>query len=219
MLAYLLDSDPSIRWQVMAHLTESTPAEVAAERSRIATEGWGQELLGAQAEDGYWDGGTYRPGWVDDERPFFDAWTGTHFSLQQLREFGADPHAPAVQKAIARVRANVRWENDGQPYFEGEVEPCINGAALANAVYFGEGGEPILETILGGRLPDGGWNCWDEDGTSNSSFHSTICVLEGLLEFEQANGGSDRIARGAPAGRGAPARTATPLPTLLGRAD
>ncbi len=185
VLAYLLDSDPSIRWQVMADLTEATPDEVTAERSRIATEGWGQELLGAQAEVGYWDGGTYRPGWVDDDRPFFDAWTATHFSLQQLREFGAEPSAPAMQTAIARVRANVRW-GDGQPYFEGEVEPCINGAALANAAYFGEGGAPILETIIGGQLPDGGWNCWDEDGTSRSSFHSTICVVEGLLESEQA---------------------------------
>ena len=193
VIAYLLDSDPSVRWQVLADLTEATPAEVAAERSRVAKEGWGQRLLSEQGEDGYWDGGTYRPGWVDDDRPFFDAWTGTHFSLQQLREFGADPSAPAVKEAIARVRKNVRWGEDGRPYFEGEVEPCINGAALANAAYFSEGGQEILTTILDGQLADGGWNCWDEDGTSRSSFHSTICVIEGLFEWERANTNSDEV--------------------------
>ena len=79
------------------------------------------------------------------------------------------------------MRENVRWDYAGEPYFEGEVEPCINGGALANAAYFGQDGSHICETLLAGQLADGGWNCWDEDGTSRSSFHSTICALEGLL--------------------------------------
>ena len=191
VIGYLLDSDPAIRWQVMRDLTDAAPDEVAAERDRVATEGWGARLLGEQAENGLWDGGTYRPGWVDEERPFFDAWTATHPSLQQLREFGADPQSPDVVRAVDRVRANVRWENEGQPYFEGEVEPCINGGALANAAYFGQDGNAIVRTLLASRLPDGGWNCWDQDGTSQSSFHSTLCALEGLLAWEKAAGGSE----------------------------
>lgn len=190
---YLLDSDPAIRWQVLRDLTDAPPEEVAAERARVATEGWGARLLAEQVEDGLWDGGTYRPGWVDESRPFFDAWSATHPSLDLLRAFGPDPAAPEVVRAITRVRENVRWEHEGQPYFEGEVEPCINGGALANAAFFAQDGGRIVETLLSGQLADGGWNCWDEDGTSPSSFHSTICALEGLWAWEQAGGESDAV--------------------------
>ncbi len=190
VIAYLLDSDPAIRWQVLRDLTDASSDEVAAERARVATEGWGTRLLAEQAEDGYWDGGVYRPGWVDEERPFYDAWTATHPSLQLLREFGLDPVSPEAKRAIGRVREGARWDHAGERYFDGEVESCINGGALANAAYFGEGGDRIVETLLATRLPDGGWNCWDEDGTSRSSFHSTICALEGLWEWEQATGGT-----------------------------
>jgi hypothetical protein len=192
--AYLLDSDPAIRWQVLRDLTDATEAEIAAERARVATEGWGARLLDEQAEDGLWDGGVYRPGWVDESRPFYDAWTATHPSLELLRAFGVDPDSPGAQRAIARVRDHVRWDHAGQPYFDGEVEPCINGGALANAAYFGQDGARIAQTLLGGQLADGGWNCWDEDGTSRSSFHSTICALEGLWAWEQENGPTDAAA-------------------------
>ena len=138
VIAYLLDSDPVMRWQVMRDLTDASTPEVAAERARVATEGWGARLLAEQAEDGLWDGGVYRPGWVDENRPFYDAWTGTHPSLEMLRALGVDPAHPVVTRAIARVRENVRWDYAGEPYFEGEVEPCINGGALANAAYFGQ---------------------------------------------------------------------------------
>lgn len=181
VLDYLLDSDPAIRWQVLRDVVDAPANEVAIERARVATEGWGARLLAAQADDGRWDGGTYQPGWTDQERPFFDAWTATHSSLELLRAFGADPDSTEVQQAIARVHEHVLWEYDDLPYFDGETEPCINGGALANAAYFKQGGSPIVETILRGQLPDGGWNCSDDDGTSASSFHSTICVLEGLF--------------------------------------
>ena len=190
-MAYLLDSDPAIRWQVMRDLLDASDADVAAERARVATEGWGARLLAEQAEDGLWDAGTYRPGWVDDERPFYDAWSATHPSLELLRQFGPDPRDPAVVVAIGRVREQVRWDHAGQRYFDGEVEPCINGGALANAAYFGVDGGAIAETLLAGQLADGGWNCWDEDGTSVSSFHSTLAALEGLLAWERALVGTD----------------------------
>lgn len=192
-IQYLLDGDPAIRWQVLRDLTDADAAEVGEERARVAREGWGARLLAEQADDGRWDGGTYRPGWADEERPFFDAWTATHFSLQQLMDFGVDPGDPLVREAITRVCENVRWENAGQPYFEGETEPCINGIALAIAAYFGEDGSAIATTLLGTQLADGGWNCWAEDATATASFHSTLCVLEGLLAWEQARPGSDVV--------------------------
>ncbi|WP_348789340.1 hypothetical protein [Leifsonia sp. NPDC080035] len=188
--AWLLDSDPAIRWQVLRDLLEAPPEKVAAERARVAREGWGARLLAEQDADGRWDGGTYRPGWVDEARPFFDAWTATHFSLQQLADFGVEPDDPAVSDAIVRVRENVRWEHEGEPFFDGEVEPCINGIALTVAAYFGQDGSRIAETLVGGRLADGAWNCWAEYGATVSSFHSTICAVEGLAAW-QATGRAD----------------------------
>jgi hypothetical protein len=186
LMAWLLDTDPSIRWQVLRDLGGAPAAEVAAGRARVAREGWGAELLALQAEDGRWDGGVYRPGWVDEERPFFDAWTSTHFTLCLLRELGADPEDAPVAAAIERVRERVRWADFDTPYFDGEVEPCVNGAALANAAWAGQETHGLAERVLGTQLSDGGWNCWAEQGATVSSFHSTICVVEGLLGWEAA---------------------------------
>jgi hypothetical protein len=189
-----LDADPAIRWQVMRDLTEAAPDEVAAERARVAVEGWGAQLLALQGPDGRWDGGTYRPGWVDESKPFFDAWTATHFSLQLLRDLGLDPRSPEAGRVASLVREHVRWEANDALYFEGETEPCINGVALASGAYFGETVAGIVERLLGDQLDDGGWNCWAEYGATVSSFHSTICVLEGLLEWERAGGSSEAVA-------------------------
>lgn len=185
VVEWLMESDPALRWQVMHDLTESPAADVAAERARVATEGWGAQLLAIQDEDGHWDGGTYRPGWVDEDRPFFDAWTATHFSLQLLRDFGLFPSSAESESAIALVRDNVRWGNDAL-YFEGETEPCINGVVVAVGAYFGQDVSSIVDTLLEGQIDDGGWNCDADSGSKVSSFHTTICVIEGLLEFEAA---------------------------------
>lgn len=193
-LDWLLDSDPSIRWQVMRDLTDAAADEVATERACVATDGWGAQLLALQDPDGRWDGGTYRPGWVDESKPFFDAWTATHFSLWLLRDLGLVPDCPEARDAVSRVRENVRWEANGALYFEGETEPCINGIALANGAYFGEAVHAIAERLVSEELNDGGWNCRVEYGASVSSFHTTICVLEGLLEWERARGYSAAIA-------------------------
>jgi hypothetical protein len=191
---WLLDADPAIRWQVLRDLTDAASEEVATERARVAVEGWGAQLLACQDPGGTWDGGTYRPGWIDESKPFFDAWTATHFVLQQLRDFGLDPRSPEARRAIALVRDNVRWDVNDAPYFDGETEPCINGIAVANGAYFGESVNAVVERLLDDQLSDGGWNCWAEYGAEVSSFHTTICVLEGLLEWEQAGGSSDEVA-------------------------
>ncbi|HEX5857096.1 MAG TPA: hypothetical protein VFY91_03210 [Microbacterium sp.] len=200
VLGWLLDSDPAIRWQVLRDLTDAPAHEVAAERARVATEGWGAHLLSLQGDDGQWDGGTYRPGWVDESKPFFDAWTATHFTLQSLREFGLDPQSEQAGRALALVRENARWEYNGEPYFHGEAEPCINGIALASGAYFGEEAGRIVERLLEVHLGDGGWNCWAEGPDAVSSFHSTICAVEGLLEWERAKGGGAAAADARRAG-------------------
>ena len=121
VIEWLLDADPAIRWQVMRDLADATATEVAAERARVAVEGWGAQLLALQGPDGQWDGGTYRPGWVDGSKPFFDAWTATTFSLQLLRDLGVVPNDPAVRRAIALVGDNARWEATDTPFFEGGI--------------------------------------------------------------------------------------------------
>lgn len=195
VVEWLLDSDPAVRWQVMQDLVGDPAGAVAAERSRVATDGWGAQLLALQGDDGHWDGGTYRPGWVDDEKPFFDAWTGTHFSLQMLKDFGLDPGSPEARSAVSLVRGNVRW-GDGHSYFDGESEPCINGVVLSVGAYFGQNTDTVTDTLLDWQLPDGGWNCDADIGSRVSSFHTTICVIEGLLACE-GNGHRETEVAGA----------------------
>jgi hypothetical protein len=188
-LDWLLDSDPAIRWQVLRDLKDRPTAELAAERVRVATEGWGARLLARQGKDGQWDGGTYLPARFDDSEKG-QPWTATAYSLLLLRDFGLDPLSTGARNAVELVRQNSRWEEGGQPFFEGEVEPCINGMTVALGAYFGEDVDGVVSRLLDEQLADGGWNCEAERGSVRSSFGTTINVLEGLLEHERATGGS-----------------------------
>jgi hypothetical protein len=189
VIHWLLDSDPSIRWQAMRDLTDAPAEQVAAERARVATEGWGAELLAKQAADGFWGVGASNPEWV------------TLQTLLLLRDMGLDPRCEQARRAVARVRDNVTWQGvlpqdaawHGRPLFEGEVEPCINGRVVAAGAYFGEDVQGIVERLLGEQMADGGWNCEQERGSTRGSFHTTICVLEGLLEHERTTGGSPAV--------------------------
>lgn len=180
---WLLDADPSIRWQVMRDLTD-TPADiVAAERSRVASEGWGRQLLDRQRPDGQWGDGVARPFW----------WSNL-YTLVFLRDLGIDPTNARMRTAVDLVRRHVTWgpEFGNPPFFDGEVEPCINGRVVALGAYFGERSDRLVDRLLGEQLADGGWNC-EAKRSARSSFHTTICVLEGLLAFEQAFGASPAI--------------------------
>ena len=191
---WLLDSDPAIRWQVLRDLADAPAEAVAAERARVATEGWGARLLASQGEDGQWMGGALFPArWGQDdagEQPRGQPWNATAPSLVLLRYFGVDPRSEKVRRAVAAVRANCRWEHAGQPFFSGEVEPCINGMTVALGAYFDQDTDGVVTRLLGEQLEDGGWNCEAENGSVRSSFHTTISVLEGLLAHERATGGS-----------------------------
>ena len=199
-LDWLLDSDPAIRWQVMRDVLEAPEAEWAAERARVEVAGWGARLLSLEDEDGQWAGGSFVPRgfdastWEAEGQP----WTATTYALTQLREFGLDPASAQIRRGVELIGANSRWDHDGQPFWEGEVEECINGRTVADGAYFGVDVAPIVERLVGERQPDGGWNCERANGSVRSSFHSTINVLEGLLEFERATGGTaaSREARG-----------------------
>src|SRR3954451_7275516 len=193
---WLMQGDPAIRWEVLRDLTDVSDDEVAAERARVETEGWGARLLGLRDPDGQWAGGACFPQWVADQwragnPPDLSRgqpWTSTFPTLATLRELGLDPASSSARETTSLVATNCRWEHDGQPFFDGEVEPCINGRTLAIGAYFGADVEALLSGLLGEQLGDGGWNCETERGSTVSSFHSTICVVEGLLEYERAGG-------------------------------
>jgi hypothetical protein len=187
---WLLDSDPGLRWQVLRDLTDASQADVATERARTAVEGWGARLLALRDEDGQWAGGACFPADFNGDFSTGQPWTSTLPTLTLLRDLGVDPAAQQVHEAVRLVRENCRWEHAGQPFFAGEVEPCINGRTVAVGAYFGVGVDGVVTRLIGEQLADGGWNCAAENGSVRSSFHSTICVLEGLLEHEQATGGS-----------------------------
>jgi hypothetical protein len=193
-LDWLLDSDPAIRWQVLRDLADAPADTVAAERARVASEGWGARLLALQGEDGQWEGGALFPaGWFDtprDERPEGQPWTATAYSLVALFDFGVDPGDERVRRAVAQVRERCRWEHAGQPFFAGEVEPCINGMVVALGAYFDEDVDDVVARLIDEQLEDGGWNCEVENGSVRSSFNTTIRVLEGLSAHERADGGS-----------------------------
>jgi hypothetical protein len=189
---WLLDSDPAIRWQAIRDLTDTPQAEIAAERARVPREGLAAEILARQTSDGSW------------RRADAPVWLPTLFTLLLLRSTGVGRAEPAVESAVARIEVGLRWNNQpnwelrsaqfgGNRFFEGEVEPCINGGVLALGAYFGRPTESLARRLLGGQLDDGGWNC-EAPKSTRSSFHTTICVLEGLLEYERAVGSAPEIA-------------------------
>jgi hypothetical protein len=180
---WLLDSDPAISWQAMRDLTDASPAAVAAERARIPREGVGAEILACQGSDGSW------------RRADEPDWLPTLYTLLLLRVTGVDRTEPAVAPAVARLEAGFRWDEEfgAKPFFEGEVEPCINGGTLALGAYFGRPTESLARRLVADQLEDGGWNC-EAPKSVRSSFHTTICVLEGLLEYERAVGSAPEIA-------------------------
>ena len=119
--------------------------------------------------------------------------------LMLLRDMGLDPASGEARRAVGLVRDRVTWKGCGpqechaNPFFAGEVEPCINGQVAAVGAYFGQDVQGIVDRLLGEQLADGGWNCEAENGSTRSSFNTTICVLEALLEHERAGGGGTEV--------------------------
>ncbi|CAN5573117.1 hypothetical protein BH23CHL7_BH23CHL7_10540 [soil metagenome] len=181
---WLLDSDPAIRWQVIADLVGAPAGEVAAERARVAREGWGAQILAAQDPDGRWGGGT-----------FFPRGSGTFDTLHLLYLLGADPKSDALRRAIEPVHEAARWDYDASfRFWDGEVEPCINGRVVAIGAYFAKDVRAIVDRLLSEQMKDGGWNCEQESGSVRGSFDTTINVLEGLLEFERTADADSELA-------------------------
>ncbi|MDP3969313.1 MAG: squalene cyclase [Nocardioides sp.] len=191
---WLLDTDPALRWQVERDLV-GAPAEVwSATRDRVATEGYGARLLALQDADGQWAGGAFFPADFDPESPEAQEgqpWTATTWSLSSLREWGVD--ARVLADTAERLEQHCRWEYDDLPYWGGEVDVCINSWTLSNGLWLGADVDSLVDWFLDHRLADGGWNCEWIEGSTRSSFHSTLNALRGLLDYQLATGDAERV--------------------------
>lgn len=190
---WLLEGDPSIRWQVFRDLLGRAPRTVDAERRRTAREGWGARLLALQESSGGWGGGLYNP-----------KWTSTTYTLLLARDLGLPEGHPRILDGC-RLLLDERLRPDGGLDFSRPrraSEPCITGMILSTAAFFRLPGarlDSLAAHLLGRQMPDGGWNCQDERGATHSSFHTTILALEGLFDYEQAGGAHAAAARAAQA--------------------
>jgi hypothetical protein len=203
VIDWLLDSDLALRWQVERDLAGAPQDVWGATRARIATEGFGARLLALQDLDGQWAGGAFFPADFDFRGPEAaegagQPWTATTWALNTLRDWGLDPSALAGTADL--LAANSRWEYDGLPYWGGEVDCCINAYTLANGAWLGADVSALAPWFLAHRMADGGWNCEWVDGSTRSSFHSTLNVLKGLLYFEVESGGTDALREARKAG-------------------
>ena len=196
LLAWLLDSDPALRWQVERDLVRAPRDEWEATRARVATEGFGARLLALQDPDGQWAGGAFFPMGFDFNGPEAgegagQPWVATTWTLNSLREWGLD--SAALADTAERLAVHSRWEYDSLPYWGGEVDCCINAYTLANGAWLGTDVAGIAHWFLDHQQEDGGWNCEWVNGSTRSSFHSTLNTLKGLLAYEAATGGSDAL--------------------------
>jgi hypothetical protein len=193
--AWLLDSDPALRWQVERDLVGAPASVWEATRTRVGTEGFGARLLALQDTDGQWAGGAFFPADFDfhgDEMGRVgQPWTATTWTLNSLREWGLDPGVLHARQTVDLIAHNCRWEYDDLPYWGGEVDCCINAWTVANGVWLGADIDGIVEWFVEHQLPDGGWNCEWVEGSTRSSFHSTLNSLKGLLAYDSATGGTE----------------------------
>lgn len=201
--AWLLDSDPALRWQVERDLLGASSELWQATRARVATEGFGARLLALQDPDGQWAGGAFFPKDFDFHGPEAadgagQPWTATTWSLTTLREWGLQ--ADALAGTAAKLAANSRWEYENLPYWSGEVDCCINAMTLANGAWLGVDVTDLAQWFLDHQLPDGGWNCEWTNGSTRSSFHSTLNTIRGLLTYEDLIGGSAQLRAARQAG-------------------
>ena len=190
VINWLFDSDPSIRFQLFRDLLHATEEELFHQRARMVNEGIVAKILALQNTDGTWSGAAWNPGF-----------NSTMHALVLLRELSLDPNSNAATQALKLVRDNVTWNGSGpeecdqNSFFMGEIEPCINGQVAASGAYFHQDVEDLIQKLISEQLPDGGWNCDAEFGSTRSSFNTTICVLEALLEYETVTGGNPDVKR------------------------
>ena len=178
-IQWLLGGDPAIRWQTLRDLAGASQRLVAREQQRVAETGWGPRLLSRQEASGQWGGGVYTP-----------KWTSTTYTMVLLRSLGLPPEHPQAMKGCALLFDRGFYRDGGFNCWRGYKfsESCVTGMVLAAAAYSRFADDRVhafAEYLLKQQMQDGGWNCQSYRGATHSSVHTTILVLEGLLEYER----------------------------------
>lgn len=195
MVSWLLEGDPSLRWQVLRDLTDASAETVAAERERVVEHGWTAELLVRQDPDGRWAGALYSP-----------KWTSTTYTLLLLERLGLPHGHPQALAGCVVLWNGARFFGGGLTLAKSirEPETCITGMLVLLASAFGYDDDRVpraVEWLLGQQLPDGGWNCESvRSGSRHGSFHTTITALEALTAYER-DGGPVQVSQATESGR------------------
>lgn len=200
VVEWLMQGEAALRWQVERDLIGAPEETWQATRAKVPDEGCAAVILGHQDPDGQWDGGAFFP---SDMQPGADAepgteehdgqpWTATYWSLVTLREWGVEPGA-LLPDTSALLEANARWEYDGLPFWDGEVDACINAGTLANGSWLGRDMSGLERWFTEHESAEGGWNCAWVEGSQRASFHSTLNSLVGILDHEARTGGTPEL--------------------------
>jgi hypothetical protein len=178
IIRWLLKGDVAIQYQVHRDLLGTEQYDL---RERISKEGWGKRFMAKQLPNGHWG-----------QKYYFPKWTSTHYTILDLKNLGIAPYIPTISKTISTLLDEEIWEdgdggiNPSPNIVESDV--CLNGMFLNFACYFKieeNRLNSIIDFIILQRIPDGGFNCFfNRPGARHSSLHSTLSVLEGILEYE-----------------------------------
>lgn len=180
-ISWLLEGDPSIRWQVQRDLLKLPEKKYEAEQKLISKEGWGKRLLDLQDSDGRWGGGMYGPKWIS-----------TTYTMLTLRQLGLPQNNPQAKRACKLFLDEGFYTDGGINFFSYAwkySEACVTSMILALLAYFKYPDERIHSVasyLMSQQMSDGGWNCESYKGATHSSFHTTMLALEGLYEYQCA---------------------------------
>ncbi len=184
-ITWLLEGDVSIQYQVYRDLLAIEKPEL---RDRIATEGWGAQFLSCRQKEGHWGQRFYQPKWIS-----------THYTILDLKNLAISPNNYEIKQSIVQVIQKLKSPDGGILPIgkEKKSDVCVNGMFLNYAAYFlmkEDDLKSIVDFLLAEHMQDGGFNCNSNTiGARHSSMHSTISVIEGILEYGK-NGYGYRLA-------------------------
>ena len=175
LIDWLLEGDVSIQYQVHRDLLATEKPHL---RDRIATEGWGAQFLSFRKKEGHWGQRFYQPKWIS-----------THYTILDLKNLAISQNNNEIRQSISQVIQKLKGQDGGIFPFgaEEKSDVCVNGMFLNYASYFGtkeDDLKSIVDFLLSEHMRDGGFNCnSNRNGPIHSSMHSTISVIEGILEY------------------------------------
>lgn len=186
IIEWLIDGDPSIKYQTYRDLLNKPGKECAKERKNINQNGWAQKLLSYQGENYLWNNSLYSPKWIST--------TYTLYTLAFLQAYPVENILKACEilldKGFSPDKGINYWKT------RKNSETCVTGITLFICSFFlldDKRLPSLVEHLLEHQMDDGGWNCQWEIGATHSSFHTTIIVLEALNAYQKGYMKQDAI--------------------------